>query len=120
MTPHTWRRPCATILDDEITLTDRAKAHDLLVTELAHDRDFDKRMRHQRNACRDIHMEGNRLSAIAGRIRWNVCPGWLQIAHALEVYGTGMRSRVGAARADELRTAGARASLAELAELGET
>jgi hypothetical protein len=31
-----------------------------------------------------------------------------------------MRSQVGAARADELRTAGARASLGELAELDET
>jgi integrase len=29
MTPHTWRRTYATILDDELTLTDRAKA-DLL------------------------------------------------------------------------------------------
>jgi len=26
MTPHTWRRTYATILDDEMTLTDRAKA----------------------------------------------------------------------------------------------
>ena len=26
MTPHTWRRTYATILDDEIRLTDRAKA----------------------------------------------------------------------------------------------
>lgn len=26
MTPHTWRRTYATILDDETTLTDRAKA----------------------------------------------------------------------------------------------
>jgi hypothetical protein len=26
MTPHTWRRTYATILDDEMSLTDRAKA----------------------------------------------------------------------------------------------
>ncbi len=26
MTPHTWRRTYATILDDELNLTDRAKA----------------------------------------------------------------------------------------------
>ena len=27
MTPHTWRRTYATILDDEISFTDRMKAH---------------------------------------------------------------------------------------------